>query len=45
MELLKRSLPYELGAETRVEFSPTGLRFELRLPLSSKHLEMTEVKA
>jgi two-component sensor histidine kinase len=33
MDLLRRSLPYDLGAETEVEFRPHGLRFELRLPL------------
>lgn len=32
MDLLRRSLPYDLGAETDVEFRPNGLRFELRLP-------------
>jgi len=34
MELLRRSLPYDLGAETHVEFRPNGLRFELRMPLN-----------
>jgi two-component sensor histidine kinase len=34
MELLARSLPYDLSAETRVELTPTGLHFELRLPLN-----------
>lgn len=33
LELLQRSLPYDLDAETEVEFRPHGLRFELRMPL------------
>ena len=33
MELLRRSLPYDLEGQTKVEFEPTGLRFELRMPL------------
>jgi len=33
MELLRRSLPYDLQAETAVDFAPTGLQFELRIPL------------
>ena len=34
MELLRRSLPYDLRAETEVELHPDGLYFELRLPLN-----------
>lgn len=33
LELLQRSLPYDLDAETEVEFRPHGLHFELRMPL------------
>jgi PAS domain S-box-containing protein len=33
MELLRRSLPYDLQAETDVTLSADGLRFELRMPL------------
>jgi PAS domain S-box-containing protein len=33
LELLQRSLPYELDAETRIEFRPHGLRFSLSVPL------------
>jgi len=33
MELLLRSLPYDLRAETDVEFRPEGLRFTLVMPL------------
>lgn len=33
MELLRRSLPYDLQAETNVELLPEGLRFQLRMPL------------
>jgi PAS domain S-box-containing protein len=33
LELLQRTLPYELGGETRVEFRPEGLRFSMSLPL------------
>lgn len=34
MELLRYSLPYDLRAETKVEFEPSGLRFDLRMPLN-----------
>lgn len=33
LELLERSLPYELDANTRAEFLPTGFRFTLSMPL------------
>jgi PAS domain S-box-containing protein len=33
MELLRRSLPYDLQGETEVELRPDGLRFLLRMPL------------
>ena len=33
MELLQRSLPYDLRGETTVEFRPDGVHFELRMPL------------
>ena len=32
LELLERSLPYELDACTRVEWQPSGARFELQIP-------------
>jgi PAS domain S-box-containing protein len=32
-ELLKRTLPYELSGETKVEFRPEGLRFSMSVPL------------
>lgn len=32
LELLRRVVPYELSAETRVEFRPDGLRFTLSMP-------------
>ena len=35
MELLKRSLPYDLQAETTVELEPDGLRFMLDMPYPS----------
>jgi len=35
LELLRRTLPYELRAQTRVEFRPTGLLFEIRMPLEA----------
>ena len=44
MELLRRSVPYDLGAPTKVEFEPMGLRFEVRLPLAGEATEMTEIK-
>ena len=34
MELLERSLPYDLEAETEVDLRADGLRFALRMPLS-----------
>jgi PAS domain S-box-containing protein len=33
LELLQRTLPYDLRAETRVEFGADGLRFTLDMPL------------
>ena len=33
MELLQRTLPYELRAETKVELRPQGLRFTMAMPL------------
>ncbi len=33
LELLQRTLPYELGAETKVDFRPEGLRFSMAVPL------------
>ena len=33
LELLQRTLPYELAAETQVEFRPEGLRFSMAVPL------------
>ena len=35
MELLKRTLPYDLNASVSLDFEPTGLACRLRLPLSS----------
>jgi PAS domain S-box-containing protein len=35
MELLERSLPYELDAVTRAEFRPTGFIFTMELPLAT----------
>lgn len=36
MELLQRSLPYDLQAETSVQFRPHELHFTLRVPLPSR---------
>ena len=33
MELLSRSLPYDLEAETDIDLCSDGMRFELRMPL------------
>jgi len=33
LELLERTLPYDLGAETRLDFRPEGVRFEMAMPL------------
>jgi PAS domain S-box-containing protein len=35
MELLERSLPYELDARTQAEFRPTGFRFTMEVPLAA----------
>ena len=32
-ELLRRGVPYELGAETALEFNPDGFSFTLSMPL------------
>jgi two-component system CheB/CheR fusion protein len=33
LELLQRTLPYDLRAETKVEFRPDGLVFTLDMPV------------
>lgn len=38
MELLCRSLPYDIGGRSSFDVTPTGLRFELRIPLSEAAL-------
>ncbi|WP_410965933.1 hypothetical protein, partial [Salmonella sp. SAL4438] len=37
MEMLRRSLPYDLQAKTQVELRPDGLHFEMSMPLSKRH--------
>ncbi len=37
-EMLKRTLPYELGADTKVVFTDDGLRFTLAMPLAPEML-------
>lgn len=32
-EMLLRTLPYELGAETDIEFTDDGMRFTMSMPL------------
>ena len=32
-ELLPRSLPYDLGAETSIEFKRDGMRFSMNMPV------------
>ena len=39
-ELIERSLPYELGAETRLEFEPGGVRALIELPLNEDVAEI-----
>ena len=42
-EMLLRSLPYDLGAETRLEFSADGMRFTMNIPIGPEVLaEPTE---
>jgi len=41
MELLRRSLPYDLQGETKVELTPTGLHFELQMPLPNANVALT----
>lgn len=38
-ELLQRTLPYELDAETKIDFEREGLRFTLRMPLAGRIAE------
>ncbi len=44
MELLRRSLPYDLQAETEVELTAGGLRFRLEMPLREPAKNVTLVK-
>ena len=37
-EMLLRSLPYDLGAETNIEFTDSGLRFTMKMPLGPEIL-------
>jgi len=39
MELFKRILPYDLSANTNVEFKATGMRFTMQLPLHHVRLD------
>lgn len=36
-ELIERSLPYQLGAETSYELTPDGVRCTIILPISTTH--------
>jgi hypothetical protein len=36
--MLQRTLPYDLGAGTNIEFGDDGLRFTMRLPLGPEVL-------
>lgn len=38
LELLQRTLPYDLRARTELEFRPQGLRFTLDMPLGTNLL-------
>ncbi|WP_414470620.1 PAS domain S-box protein [Microvirga sp. M2] len=38
-ELIERSLPYQLGAETLYELTPDGVRCTITLPISTTHRE------
>ncbi|WP_114948586.1 PAS domain-containing sensor histidine kinase [Microvirga calopogonii] len=38
-ELIERSLPYQLGAETSYELMPEGVRCTITLPISTTHRE------
>jgi len=44
-ELLQRTLPYELDAETEIQFEREGLRFTLRMPLAGKTAAPRQVAA
>lgn len=41
MELLRRSLPYDLDGETEIELESDGLRFELHMPLRASSFVTT----
>jgi PAS domain S-box-containing protein len=36
-ELIERALPYQLGAETRLQYLPDGVRCEVRIPVVSNN--------
>lgn len=38
LELLRRTLPYDLGAETQIQFPPDGVRFSMSMPLGAAAL-------
>lgn len=38
LELLQRTLPYDLRAETRIEFRPSGVRFAMSMPIGPEVL-------
>lgn len=42
MDLLRRSLPYDLGGETEVELTETGLRFTLRMSLRNGSSDVSD---
>src|SRR3712207_6991582 len=45
MELLTRFLPYDLNAETDLDFQGRGLAFEMRLPLDRKSTRLNSSHA
>lgn len=40
-ELIERGLPYELGAETSIEFGPGGVRASIDVPLTDRLAELS----
>jgi PAS domain S-box-containing protein len=44
-QLIERALPYELGAATRLEFAPQGVRCRIEVPLAPPSTEALEAGA
>jgi two-component sensor histidine kinase len=43
-ELIERALPYQLSARTRLEFTPDGVRCEIRVPITTLQSEASHAR-